>query len=537
MFHVRRGVLLPHQPPHQGELRFLCWPVLMYRVTAPVVRVRHLNILEKVVLAMCVAGVRQPSAIAGRIHQDVELCKYVLKQLRAAGRLDMANAPTDAGHETLRTTRLGEEPELIITHVLQDPVTGRLWPRSVDEPSYQQVQRDRGAQADLRLNTAGSPRKVTAHVVPGPPGAEATPPPTPQQIIDAVAAQRQAESRRRAAEFADARGGRSPAAHLAEQDLQALTTELTLPSDGAVHRVLDIGPPMPEYLLVWLREDDPAGGGPGWRAADPFGLDPNPMAQRLVTERMRDDPDVAGWVTGFADLSDERRNKAYRAKGQEVRSAAERRLVQLLGGEIRQRPQALKLLLGLEDAAARGGDSGVEDAAREAYRLYEYLFRLLAAEYPVPAAPSWDAGHRPPSIEVVKAALETAARDLGFDSLPPEFVKDGHAGKVRNYPKNVREGKEPVSIAHAYVVNLVPFLLVAAADQASPHRTDHPLRDLAGRRPALLGDLEELRMLRNRGSHAERDATVEDDIRWCRDLAMEAARIVVSVPQQAPERT
>ncbi|WP_173390628.1 hypothetical protein [Actinomadura litoris] len=535
MFQIRRGVLRFHRPPDSGELLFLCWPVLAYRVTAPVLAVRHLNIIERVVLALCRAGVRRPEDIAEKIHQSAELCEHVLRQLREGGRVDRYGVPTALGRETLDTGRVGAEAELIVTHVLQDPLTGRLWPRAARDLVFQRVHGVRDGQAELRLDSAGSPRPITARIVgegvdlvrPRPPGA--------QQVIDAVAAQRQAELARRAERFTDFRNGRSPAAHTAERDLQALATELTMPHETAVHRVLDTGRPMAEYLLVWLSEGDGQDGGP--RVRDPFGLEPNSMLRRTLTEWIREDPGLADAVSGAADTASARVGAEYRAAGDAVRRAAESRLVQRLGGELRRRPEALTLLLGLEEAAARGGESGVESVAREAYRLHEHLFRRLVAEYPPPERPSWAAGARAASVPTVRSALATAAKALGLDRPRGSYLDGMNVGKaLTEYPKQVRMHGRAIDVERAYVRDLLPYALIAAADPKSPHRRDHPLRELARDRPGVLADLEQLRELRNRGSHATRDATVEDDIDWCRRLALDAARLIVSMPPTPLER-
>ncbi|GAA0245544.1 hypothetical protein GCM10009527_047790 [Actinomadura nitritigenes] len=532
MFEIRRGVLQPSRTPNEGDQLFMCWPVLVYRVIAPVIKVRHLNIIERVVLALCRGGVRHPPDIAARIHQDGELCIHILDQLRKAGKLDKNNVPTEAGLETLRTSRVGEEPELIVTHVFQDPVARRLWPRTADGLVFQPVRNVNGDQARLRLNTAGEARWVTAHVLNCSIDPGKVRPPTAQEVIDAVGAHRQAEITRRANLFGNAQGQRQAGARLAEEDLQALTTELTVTSGHTVHQVLEIGPAMPEYLLVWLHGKDPETG--RWQAADPFGLNPNPLVQRLLAERVRDDPGTAQRVMEFADTAEGRLRHAYRAAGAGIRANAERRLVQTLGPELRGRTKALDLLLELEEAATRGGDAGVESVARAAYRLYEYLFRLLAGEFSLPARPSWDGGSTSPAAPVVAAALNGAVQYLGFNFLPDRYVKPLDA--IRKYPTRLRDDKDAVDIKSASVNKIIPYLLIAAADSASPHRGRHPLQELAKRRPTLLNDLVQLGDLRNRGSHGERDATVEDDVEWCRSLALEAARQVVDLPALNIER-
>lgn len=540
-FQIRRGVLQFHRPPDSGELMFLCWPVLAYRVTAPVLRVRHLNIIEKVVLALCRAGVRQPEDIAAKIHQSAELCEHVLRQLRADGRVDQRGAPTDRGVETLISGRVGEEPEYVVTHVLQDPLTGRLWPRAARDLVFQRVRDVGDGQARLRLNSAGAPRPITARIV----GDGANPmlprPPSAQEIINAVGAQRKAELARKAERFTDLRDGRTPSASAVERDLQALSTELMLPHDVEVRQVLDIGRPAAEYLLVWLENGGEPGDGPQVR--DPFGLDPNPMLRRLLADWNREEPGLADAISQATDDSFARITEDYRAVRKAVGLAAEIRLVQRLGSELRRRPGTLKLLLGLEEAAARGGESGVESVAREAYRLYEHLLRRLVAEYPPPERPSWDAGNQTVAWETAKAALKRAAKMLGLD----EPHGGGYLGAMSlsrtamlGYPEAYRRTRdigEVINLGKATIRELLPYALIAAADPNSPHHRDHPLRALVGARSGLLIELDELGRLRNRGSHNTRDATVEDDVEWCRLLALDAARVLVSMPPSPPERT
>ncbi|GAA1717129.1 hypothetical protein [Nonomuraea bangladeshensis] len=517
MFQILRGALRFRRPPDSGDLMFLCWPVLVYRVVAPVLRTRHLNIIEKVILALCEAGVRQPDELAAKIHQSEDLCNYVLRQLRAGGRVDRHGALTAEGRETLALNRVDEEPELIVTHVFQDPWTGRLWPRSARDLVFERVHGLQDGQAKLRLNSAGSARPACAHVVTA--EVPLPRPPVPQEIIAAVAAHRRAELAHNAVWLTERPDGRNPAAHAAEADLHAMSTELTLPHETAVQRVVDIGRPMAEYLLMWVDEGDDPARGP--RLLDPFGLDPNPMARRLLAGRLTSDPDLAKVMKGVADSSAARLAEEYRAKGSQVRQAAETRLVQLLGSELRRRPEVLKLLVGLEEAAARGGESGVESVAREAFRIHEYLFRQLLIEYPAPDEPSWMAGTRP-SLEVVQANLRMAAEDLGIERVPGHYLQER---KVRPLIR----GRRP-DLDLAFLPSLVPYVLVAAADSRSPHRAGHPMRALVRRRPGVLDDLSVLSGLRNRGSHSLRDATVEDDIDWCRQLALDAARLLISMP-------
>ncbi|MFI7058426.1 hypothetical protein ACWDOR_35760 [Streptosporangium canum] len=540
MFRVDRGILKMHEPPDSTSLQFLCWPVLVYRVTAPLLRVRHLNIIEKVVLGLCRAGVRRPEEIAARIHQSVEFGAYVIRQLQGSGQLDASNAPTFTGLQTLATGRVDEEPELVVTHVFQDPVSGELWPRTSVDLDYQRVKRSGGDDAEFRLASAGHPREVSAYVVPCD-LARLPSRPAADRIITAVDAHRRSEMQRSAQRFADAGDGRATAAFIAEQDFRSLSSKLELPSDlsrgGAVRRIVDFEGPVPEYLLAWLETDAEAKNGHrGWRARDPFGLDPDAMLHRLVTIRMREDEHLSVLLADLTAVSDESLTQRYRTVVGQVRRSAERKLTDSLGPEIRSHPQAFELLIGLEDAAARADSGGVETVAREAYRIYEHMFRRMVDEFAPPPNPSWAEGETPPSKNIVKNVLVEAAEELGFTSFPSFFL--GKPEKVCEYPeKLISSGKLNVSVEKGFVQDLFPYALVAATDRNSPHRRDHPLRDLARRRAHVMDELSVLKNVRNQGSHATREATVKDDIQWCRGLALDAARSIMTMPSQKAERT
>jgi hypothetical protein len=536
MYSVERGVLKLHKPPESASLRFLCWPVLVYRVAAPVLKVRHLDIFERVILALCRAGVRQAETIAVLIHQHPSLVEHVLRQLRVAGRLDESGAPTTDGLRTSDTGRLDEEPELLVTHVFQDPFTGDLWPRAALELSYQPVQRVRGDQADLRLHSAGHPRFETALVV----RPEPVPlsPPKAEQIIAAVGSHRAAELRQRADQFASGNTV-SAARYDAQQELNALNTELSLPTEHDVRQIVDVRDPVEEYLLVWIDLAD-ADEGSGWRARDPFGLDPSLMLQHLVAARMRVVEPLAAAVGGLTEVTDEKRNDTYRKSGNQVRRAAETALVRGLGSDIRLHPDMLDLLLGLEEAAVRGTRAAVEAVAREAFRAYEHLCRRLVLEYP-PPRPGWVRDRTPDQI--VRDHLREYAAELGFLALPGALLEGynlrGFAGKLARLPN-----EETIQnlVENGFARSLIPYALVAAADPHSPHRSHHPLRGLATRRPGVfnelfgLGHRFGLSDVRNRGTHAERDPSAGDDIEWCRGLALDAARTALEMSPQSPER-
>jgi hypothetical protein len=544
MFNAERGVLLFCTPPRSRNLLFVCWPVLVHRVTAPVLRVHHLNIFEKVVLGLCRAGVRQPEEIARRIHQNSDLCAYVVRQLKDSGQLDTSGAPTAKGLRTLATGTVNEETELVVTHVFQDASqpAGELWPRAATDLTFQPVRRVRGPDADLRLDSAGHPRKETAYLVPPceQAHAPALPPPSADQIIHTIAAHRTALAEHRVAQFNQA-AEPTPAAYEADQELQALHTEFAMPPSEQVNRVWDIRPPTAEYLLTWLELDsETSEGSSGWRARDPFGLDPGLMLQQLVLSRMHSDQRLSKALFHLTLANDDGLNHRYRKIARDVRERSEEQLVQQLGDQIRGYPSMLDLLFGLEDAAARmASHADIETVARETVRVYEHLFRRLIDEYR-PIAPNWQTQQGRGATLILREQLAECAARLGFSRVPLLI-----SGNLKDFSENLATARSNPTkftkeisslVKKGSVKDLVPWALVAAATTDNPEYLRHPLRQLAKRRPNLLTELEQVNLFRNRGSHGDRDASTSDDAQWCRELSLDAARTVLDLSPE-PERT
>jgi hypothetical protein len=531
VFNVHRGMLALHHPPDSGSLWFLSWPVLVYRVTAPVTSVRHLNIFEKVVLALCRAGLREPAEIARRIHRETELCEYIRQQLIAAGHLDARGVPTEAGLRILAEGHVSEDSGLVVTHVFQDP-GGDLWPRTCSDLTYEPVTRVRDGQADLRVGTAGRRRPVTAYVVP--PAAGQPSPPRSQQVIAAVNAHRSAQARQRAA-WLEARGGNPSAQYEAEQELAAMATELRLrsaPEAAELHKVIDISQPTQEYLLAWIEMDaEHDDGAQGWLARDPFGLDPSLMAQQLVTRRLRGgDSRIATALTDLVAVPDEHLFTQYRKDERNVGRRVETRIVERLGPEIRTRPALLELFTEMETEAARGSrPAAAEGVAREAFRIYEYVITRMALEYPAPMPPSWFRRTSRIQPEELQEHLERYAGELGLRELPEYFRKRPQLLELASYPTK-SPGQIRRTLAQGFPQQTTQHALVSAADANSLHQGDHPLRALAARRPSLLADVNRLRGYRNRGSHSQRDTDPAQAINWCRDLALDIGQASLALP-------
>src|SRR5215468_2310027 len=79
------------------------WPAWTYRVIAPALQERGLDLFERAVLALCRAGVRQPDRIGGLLGLDPRLCAHIVDRAQATGLLDDQRGPTAGGLQALGT--------------------------------------------------------------------------------------------------------------------------------------------------------------------------------------------------------------------------------------------------------------------------------------------------------------------------------------------------------------------------------------------------------------------------------------------------
>ncbi|GAB2845455.1 hypothetical protein GCM10027200_52040 [Lentzea nigeriaca] len=517
-----RTVLVHHEPGDEAE--FLLWPVLVYRVTAPTQVIRKIDIFERVILALCEAGVRRSDSLADHTGLHIELCEHIVEQMIDSGRLTGARELTAAGRQVHRSGQLAETPELLVTHVFQDAFSGELWPRSARELYFRPVEAERDGLMSVRLGRRGAPRVIAATVVHC--AKPVTWPPRPEAVINAIARHRVTATKHRGekaqGELPDLFG-----VH-AEEELSEVERFEYLPE---VHRVVDIGEPRLEYLLCSLNVSGSLVGGED--PPDPFGLGRSPMLRQLLRVRSSSDERFASWLADVRSEEAMRLQERLRAASLDWADHVEADLVHRLGEGLFTHPQTFDLLKNVHEQAGRNDSASAAEAVRrEAYRLYEYLLRRFIAVLPPPV--EWSgrpAGELRRDVrgqfeKVVKSqaweVLIELATDLGFNHLPVEYK--GSVTTLLSGPPKIGDSTK--------VWELLCWAIVSAADPLSPHVSGHPLRDLAKQCPNLPTDLVALGKLRNSGSHADRDLAAIGSTEWSVSLAMEAARAALQLPPE-----
>jgi hypothetical protein len=503
-------------PPADARVCVL-WPAWAYRVTAPVLKQRGLDIFERVVLALCETGLREPARIGRVIKLDARLCAHIMEQSMASGRLTARSEVTDAGREALRTGTSALTPEWQVCYVFEDPFTGTVWPRVAENLNEAYVVRSDRAGVELELATAGKSDRARARRVLPPDRALLRP--SPARVVEAAATSRAAHERFRVAEFERRAGLRAMSA--APQEVAApRSTEFA--NSPELLRVAYLNDPEPVYLLgfIELGNDAATESAEAWTAYDPFGLGPSEFFQSLVYRFGRDDGSLDAEVQARTKAEIARAGARFQEADRELRELLELSLVQEFGPEIRDDADTFDLMLELETAVAGPvRDEAVERIAHTALRLYEVLFRRLLRTYPL--SPT-QFGSYLRVRQLRRALLEQAAQSLGFHQVTAFYT-----GIADDELRKTQESSDKAFLKSMFVLSLL----------AATEYPDHPLRAMAQQQPDLPVVLTTLNELRNRGAHADRDATNPHDTGWCRQAAACATAVLTRLPEPRHERT
>ncbi|MEZ4302312.1 MAG: hypothetical protein R3B70_45715 [Polyangiaceae bacterium] len=152
----------PHAPVRHGDRHYLLWPAWAYRVVAPEVKSRQLNVLQKAALGLCRAGVGTAERIAEKLCLHVDLAAQICLELQGKALIDGRSLPTQEGLIVLQEETLSEH-RLVTGHVFQDPWRGDQLARASSPGSTIRPWRRPGEILEADLGTTGSPRRA-AHV-------------------------------------------------------------------------------------------------------------------------------------------------------------------------------------------------------------------------------------------------------------------------------------------------------------------------------------------------------------------------------------
>lgn len=433
---------------------WVLWPVLAWRVVAPVPRERALNFFQRAVLALARAGVVRVVDVAERLMIAPDLAGLVIQELRGLGSLDHSGGPTHRGLQTLDDIEFEPPEDATFGHVLSDPFTGKLWPRFVtgDVP-LADVEPDDEGWLVLLGGSAGAPWKDRTYSVT--PGARDRLRITQPSAADVLRVARRTRRQR---------------------DLEDDARDIP-----RLQRVSFVDErPQPYWLAVCVRRHDSG----DWMVDDPLGRGESIEARAQIE--------------AVLDRHQELRRRIKRLVGDnsgapsltELQTRAAFDIEERLTMAIRQHEPVRERLVAMQRAWLEASLEGApadkwDDVLVKAQRAAERTLRV--------AHEPWCAATPPLFMDLAESdkalnqqLLDAIAGELGFSTPLPPTLASVRRGKVQHAEDSGSGSLRPFTIL---------ALLSAGRDRA------HPLRQAARRHVDLLERLDRLAQARDRAAH------------------------------------
>lgn len=481
----------PRHHTRWSSRRFLLWPAWAYRVIAPRVRQRKLNVLQRAIMGLCRTGVHRIDSIAECLSVHADLVAFILSELSNIGYLDQHGLLTEQGMRVLEDDSF-ETHEMVAGYVFQDPWNGDLWPRFVESLDYCELEFNENGFPSVVLGPTGKPRRYRtftvlprSHISPSTPSAAA--------IVQAVA------QHRKGLRFKDAD----------DRDNEILGNFVA--SGVQISRVSFVEEkPQAVFLFTYLYVPESDAGATDWYVCDPFGLGQSVRLRRRVEAVIHDVPglfDVVDQLVGetlHADYKDQLRwLEAIRLKA---------------GFEVDQRltvnfrthsafEQMLELEAARQEMRSLGQDCPerkINEVLRAGVKVLEAVFVSLAVSHPL--GNIWERVYvsrferhtgkqrlmQQQDRYVYSATYEGAFRSLGFATPIPEAFLNVKPGQIRSVAKYQDSWR------------LRP--LVTATALLAQREPTHPLAQAAARAPNLISAIDDIASLGGGAGHANYDS-------------------------------
>ena len=477
----------PRHHARWSSRQFLLWPAWAYRVVAPRVRQRKLDVLQRAIMGLCRASVHRVDSIAEHLSVHTDLVAFILSELMDLGYLDQHGLPTEQGARVLEDDSF-ETQEMVAGYVFQDPWSGDLWPRFVESLDYCELDFSESGFPSVLLGTTGKPRRYrTFTVLPRAQVSPATP--SAAAVVQAVAQHRKGLRFKETDESYDEGFGSFVASGVQINRVSFINDE-----------------PQAVFLLTYLYVPESDLGATDWYACDPFGLGQSVRLRRRVEAVMHEVPGLFGVVnqlvgeTLHASYEDQQRwlETIHLKAGLEI----DRRLtVSFRTSSVFE--QVLELESARQEMRSIGRDCPerkIKEVLRAGVKVLEAVFSSIAVTYPL--GDIWKRvwvsrvdrrtgrQHLAPQQDrsVYSATYEGAFRSLGFAAPVPDALLNVKPGQVRS----VAEYRDSW--------RLRPFVtataLLAQRDPA------HPLARAAARSPGLIGAIDEIATVGGGAGHA-----------------------------------
>lgn len=433
--------------------RWVLWPVVAWRVVAPVPRERKLNLFQRAVLGLARARVTRVADVASRLLIAPDLVELVVLELLGFGYLDHTGKPTTKGLRVLEDLEEDPADEARVGHVLADAFSAKLFPRFLkgDLP-LADVELDDAGRPVLLSGSAGDPWRDRAFgIFPG----------RGDTMLDRPGAADVLRVARR---------------HRRKWHLDGRPDEQEGPRLQRVSFVDEH--PQPYLLALQARQAEG-----DWTVDDPFGGGEAFELRARLEGRMDSTPALRKWLAPLVGADPEAPNLEH--LGAQAQWMVEERLTLA----IRQHETLFdylvamqRTLLEAESPAAPADKLG--DVVVKAQRAVERVLRTVHDRYrsKVRLFDTLSSSDQRFNRELINQIAE----DCGFHIPLPKSLSEVRRGKVQHAEESGEASLRP--------------LLVLALLYANRH-DEHPLRRAASSEPDLLQRLNELATARDGAAH------------------------------------
>lgn len=455
-----------------SQRQYLLYPVRMYRVVAPRVSSRKVNILEKAVLGMCRAGITEAAKIGHHLDIGKDLTALIISQLADRYYVDSRGNLTQKGQKVLEDETFIAQ-EATAGFIFQDPWTGDLFPRFAEREEYAEVRFKDSEFPELILGTTGKPDYRRPFM----PQVKNTieQQPSPNEIIKAVREHERTLKN---------------VSRIKDDDDDTWVFE-KLPTLDRVSFIDDKPTDLWLATCIYVPEDSSSAN--VWNVCDPFGLGDSPWLLRQL-EKHRKHQRIHGLEKLLLNMLGDQRKEQFsnlddwltRADGEACLQVEDK-----LTPAIRRWEELFDDLVALERLYIEAEEmtdckillGKLEDILTKSQKVAERLLKMLQQDYPTKGKADRLSDRR----ELNRQPLNDYAENAGFrQPLPPGLlsVDRNSIRKAADYGNGSLRA------------------LILATLLATPDNSTHPLRLAAQQYPDLLHLLDELAEKRNAAAHS-----------------------------------
>ena len=476
----------PHSQQRWRTRQYLLCPVLSYRIIVPITTSKEPNFLEKAILNLNKIGAYTADELGEIIEIDPQLAALIVSQLIDQKYLDNQGKLTQKGEKVLEGIVFQTE-EMIAGYIFQNPITGELYPRFLQQLNYAETKRNQSGFPDLVYGTTGKPKYERAFM----------PLPIDNPIISQPSAQ----------EILKAIHGHNKS--LRNQDSYDEEENYAFPKNqiNKVSFIEEEATPFWVTTYLYIPENQTEEN--EWYVCDPFGLGDSIWLQRRLEKQIKNSQpeSLNHWFRNFLKQGRETVSdhhwEEYQSFQKQLQDDAKFLVEEKLTLVIKDYDQIFQQLVSMEKTnleieALQNSENIPKDKLEEvmikAQKVAETVLIQLGKDYPTQG-----------NCHLLSEAnrlhnrtlIQEIANTLNFNKNLPKTLTDVKPGKVKNVAETGHGSLRPLLLA----------TLFTAAKQPS-----HPLRNVATQNPNLLIELDTLAKLRDQSSHSNQHSLTLEQV-------------------------